>query len=62
MEVIARAAMSFHHEAKTKDRVASEVSEDVLVKVGVHQRSVFVTRCSQLQCFAKMQKMQEKNC
>ena len=39
-EVIVRALMSFHHGAKTKVQVGSELSEELLVKVGVHQGSV----------------------
>ena len=40
-EVIVKAGMSLHHEAKTKVRVGSELSEEFLVQVGVHQGSVF---------------------
>ena len=39
-EVIVRALMSLHHGAKTKVRVGSELSEEFLVQVGVHQTSV----------------------
>ena len=40
-ELIERAVMSLYHGAKTKFRVKSEVSEEFLVQVGVHQGSVF---------------------
>ena len=39
-EVIVRAVMSLYHGAKTKVRVGSELSEEFLVQVGVHQGSV----------------------
>ena len=39
-EVIVRAIMSLYHGAKTKVRVGSELSEEFLVQVGVHQGSV----------------------
>ena len=39
-EVIVRAVMSFYHGTKTKVRVGSELSEEFLVQVGVHQGSV----------------------
>ena len=32
--------MSLYHAEKTKVRVGSELSEKILVQVGVHQRSV----------------------
>ena len=40
LEVTARALMSFYHEAKTKVRVRSELSEEFLVQVGIHQGSM----------------------
>ena len=40
-EVIARASMSLYHGAKMKVRVASELSEEFLVQVNVHQEFVF---------------------
>ena len=39
-EVIVRAVMSLYHGAKTKVRVGSELLEEFLVQVGVHQASV----------------------
>ena len=36
-EVIVRAVMSLYHGAKTKVRVGSDLSQDFLVQVGVHQ-------------------------
>ena len=39
-EVIVRAVMSLYHRAKTKVRVGSELSEELMVQVGVRQRSV----------------------
>ena len=39
-EVIVRAVMSLYHGAKTKVRVESELSQEFLVQVGVHQGSV----------------------
>ena len=39
-EIIVRAVMSFYHGAKTKVQVGSELSQDILVQVGVHQGSV----------------------
>ena len=39
-EVIATAVMSLYHGTKTKVRVESELSEEILVQVGVHQGSV----------------------
>ena len=39
-EVIARAVVSLYHGAKTKVRVGSELSEEFLVQVGVHQGSM----------------------
>ena len=39
-EVIVRAVMSFYYGAKTKVQVGSELSEEFLVQVGVHQKSV----------------------
>ena len=39
-EIIVRAVMSLCHGAKKKVRVGSKLSEEFLVQVGVHQRSV----------------------
>ena len=39
-EVIVRAVMSLYHGTITKVRVRSELSEEFLVQVGVHQGSV----------------------
>ena len=39
-ELILRAAMSLYHGAKTKIRVEFQLTEEFLVQVGVHQRSV----------------------
>ena len=39
-EVIVTAVMSLYHGAKTKVRVGSELSQEFLVQVGVHQGSV----------------------
>ena len=39
-EVIVRAVISIYHGAKTKIRVGSELSQEFLVQVGVHQGSV----------------------
>ena len=38
-EVIVRTAMSLNHGAKTKVRVGSELSEELLAQVGVYQGS-----------------------
>ena len=39
-EVIVRVLMSLYHGAKTKVRVGSELSEEFLAQVGVHQESM----------------------
>ena len=39
-ELIVRAVMSLYHGAKTKVRVGTELSQEFLVQVGVHQGSV----------------------
>ena len=39
-EVIVRAVMSLYHGEKTKVRVGSELFQELLVQVGVHQGSV----------------------
>ena len=39
-EVIASAVMSLYHRVKTKVKVGTELSEEFLVHVGSHQRSV----------------------
>ena len=39
-EVIVRAVMRLYHEAKTKVRVRSELSEEFYAQVGVHQGSL----------------------
>ena len=39
-EVIVRAVMSLYHGAKTRVRLGSELSQEFLVQVGVHQGSV----------------------
>ena len=39
-EVIVRAMISLYHGVKTKVRVGSELSEEFLLLVGVHQGSV----------------------
>ena len=41
-EVIVRAVMSLYHGAKTKVRVGTQLSEEFLVQVGVHQGSVLL--------------------
>ena len=42
LEVIVRAVMSLYDRAKTKVRVGSELSEEFLVQVDVHQGSVLL--------------------
>ena len=39
-DVIVRGLMSLYHGPKTKVRLGSELSEEFLVQVGVHQESV----------------------
>ena len=39
-EVIVRAVMSLYHRPKTKVQLGSELSQEILVQVGVHQGSV----------------------
>ena len=39
-EIIVRAVMSLYHRVKTKVRLGSELSQEILVQVGVHQGSV----------------------
>ena len=39
-EIIVRAVMSLYHRVKTNVRLGSELSQEILVQVGVHQGSV----------------------
>ena len=40
LEALARSVISLHEGAKTRVRVDSELSEEIEVKEGMHQRSV----------------------
>ena len=59
-EVTARAVMSLYHEAKTKVRVGSELSEEFLVQVAEYQLSPLLfcdcSECNHGECKRRIDK------